>query len=272
LGAWLAGLGASGFVLAAGTDLIIQFWKPLAFFGLGGLVLGLAQWFALRRSARRAGWLLLIGVVSMATLILFPRDTISYPYEMLWALLTLALPGAISGLGLWLLLRFAQPVSERVIENAVPRTRIEAERPVLRKSLYAVVAVAAFFFLSWVYAASQLAMAKEGGVYPTVEAAVIGNAGTGWGGANVVSITDIHTGPNYRDGSQPYLQFGTAVIHYDRIPDGHSRLSSSIGSFYIHTREGWVLMSEGAIPEFVGWVMLLYNLEGAREFQAASSN
>lgn len=268
LGAWLAGLAASAVILTAGAELFVLFWKPLALFSAGGLVIGLGQWLALRRSARRAGWLVLINVVAMACLMIFPRDTITNTAEGLWALLTLALPGAVSGLGLWLLLRFAQPEREPVIEKIVPRTRIEAERPLLTKSLYVAVAVAAFFFLSWVYAASQLAMAKEGGVYPTVEAAIIGNHSTGWGGANVISITDIHTGPNYRDGSLPYVQFGTAVIHYDRIPDGLSRPRSSAGSFYIHTREGWVLMPEGAFPEYIGWAMMLYNLEGAREFQA----
>lgn len=268
LGAWLAGLAASAVIWTAGAELLVLFWKPLALFSAGGLVIGLGQWLALRRSAWRAGWLVLISVVAMASLMIFPRDTITNTAEGLWALVTLALPGAVSGLGLWLLLRFAQPEREPVIENAVQPTRISAERPLLTNFLYVAAAVAAFFFLSWVYAASQLAMAKEGGVYPTVEAAIIGNHSTGWGGVNVVSITDIHTGPNYRDGSLPYVQFGTAVIHYDRIPDGLSRPRSSAGSFYIHTREGWVLLEEGAFPEFVGWVMMLYNLEGAREYQA----
>ena len=27
--------------------------------------------------------------------------------------------------------------------------------------------------------------------------------------------------------------------------------------------EGWVHVSEGALPEFIGWVMALYGLEGA---------
>jgi len=271
LSAWLAGLAVSGVILTIGAELLVLFWKPLALFSAGGLVIGLGQSLALRRSARRAGWLVLISVVSMALLILFPRDTITNTSEGLWALLALALPGAVSGLGLWLLLRFAQPDRDRAIENALLRTRIDAKRPLLTKSLYVAVAVAVFFFLSWVYAASQLAMAKEGGVYPTVEAAVIGNAGTGWGGAKVVSVTDIHTGPNSPDGSLPHIQFGSAVIHYDRIPDGLSRPNSSIGSFYIHTRDGWVFMGEGAFPEFIGWAMELYNLEEVREFRAGNS-
>jgi hypothetical protein len=29
-------------------------------------------------------------------------------------------------------------------------------------------------------------------------------------------------------------------------------------------REGWVHVSEGAFPTFIGWVMELYNLEGVR--------
>jgi len=83
----------------------------------------------------------------------------------------------------------------------------------------------------------------------------------------VVSITNIQTSPNRRDGSQPYIWFGTATVKLDRVPAGLSRSSYFAGSYYIHTRAGWVFMGEGAFPEFVGWVMQLYNLEGARDYR-----
>lgn len=114
----------------------------------------------------------------------------------------------------------------------------------------------------WVYAVSQLALAKNNGVYPKVEEAIIANNSQGWGSAKVVRITNIYAGPNSRDGSQPYLWFGEATVYLDRIPQGGNRTQYSSGSFYMHVRGGWVHVPEGAFPGFIGWVMELYGLEG----------
>jgi hypothetical protein len=120
-----------------------------------------------------------------------------------------------------------------------------------------------FFVCSWVYAVSQLALAKNAGVYPTVEQAIIANNSQGWGDAEVVSIEGVRAGPNRPD-AQPHVWFGTAYVTLDKVPRGydsdHDHYMS--GSYYIHVKEGWVLVSEGAFPEFIGWVMELYNMEG----------
>jgi hypothetical protein len=50
----------------------------------------------------------------------------------------------------------------------------------------------------------------------------------------------------------------------DPVPQGHSRTQYSAGSFYLRVREGWVHVGEGAFPEFIGWVMSLYDMEGVR--------
>jgi hypothetical protein len=107
-----------------------------------------------------------------------------------------------------------------------------------------------------------LTLAKNNGVYPTVEDAIVARNSQGWGGAKVVKIADIHAGPNRSDGSQPYLWFGGATVYLDRIPQGGNRAQYSSGSYYMHVTEGWVLLPESSFPEFIGWVMELYGLEG----------
>ena len=271
LGAWLGGAAVCGVALASGVDVLGPAWILCLVLAAGGLVLGLSQWLALWRYTPRAGWLVLIDLVAFASLVLLPRVTITNTAGMVRALLFLALPGAISGLGLWLLLLLSRPEKVAANEIAVPRTRVPRRQAAARMVLGLVSAAAVFFFLIWAYAASQLSLAKDRGAYPTVEGAVIGYNNTGFGGARVVSITNIQTGLNRHNGSQPYVWFGTATVKLDRVPAGLSRSSYFAGSYYIHTREGWVFMGEGTFPEFIGWVMALYNLEGVNEFQAGNS-
>jgi len=271
LGAWLGGAAVCGIALASGVDVLGPGWILCLVLAAAGLVLGLAQWLALRRYAPRAGWLVLIDPVAFASLALLPRVSITNTAELVRALLFLALPGAISGLGLWLLLLLSRPEKSVASENAMPRVRVTGRKAAGRIALGLITATALFFFLIWAYAASQLSLAKDRGAYPTVEEAVIGYNNTGFGGARVVSITNIQSGPNRHNGSQPYVWFGTATVKLDSIPAGLSRSSYFAGSYYIHTREGWVFMGEGAFPEFVGWVMQLYNLEDARDFQTGNS-
>jgi len=103
------------------------------------------------------------------------------------------------------------------------------------------------FLCIWIYAASQLALAKNEGIYSTVEEAVVIKNSQGWGGAEVVRLEDVRASVNQHDGSQPHVWFGG-------------------GSYYLHVKEGWVLVPEGAFPEFIGWVMELYGMEGVDEW------
>ena len=120
-----------------------------------------------------------------------------------------------------------------------------------------------FFACCLVYAASQLAWAKNEGIYPTVEEAVIRRNSQGWGGARVVRIENVRAEPNSRN-AQPHVWFGTATVYMDRAPQGRTWDHYLAGSFYIHVREGWVHVPEEAFPEFIGWVMELFNMEGVR--------
>jgi hypothetical protein len=221
-----------------------------------GLTLGLAQWLYLRRFLPNAFWIIFIDILAAGS-ILLSGGTFTGPAD----LMILVLPGVISGAGLWLLLSRSHPgLPGQVRRDA----RVEKSRRfsrLARVGMAVVALVPLFFACSWVYAASQLALAKNAGIYPTVEEAIIGNNREGWGDASVVRIENIHAGPN-RQNVQPHVWFGGATVTLDRVPEGHTRDSFQSGSYYLRVQDGWILMPEGAMPEFIGWVMELYNMEG----------
>jgi hypothetical protein len=96
-----------------------------------------------------------------------------------------------------------------------------------------------------------------------VEQAIIGNNSQGFSGAEVVRIENIRAEPN-RPNAQPHVWFGYATVYLDKVPQGYNSDHDHYlsGNYYIHVQEGWVFVGEGAFPEFIGWVMELYNMEG----------
>jgi hypothetical protein len=235
-------------------------WSRTALFLPIGLALGLAQWSYLRRFLPKAAWIILIDGLAAGSILLAGQSFTSL-FELVGILI---LPGIITGVGLWLLLRQFQPRPRR--QEMVEAVKSKGRR--LPRMAWAGVgllaAVPLFFLCIWIYAISELTLAKNNGIYPTVEEAVVARNSQGWGGARVVKIENIHTGPNSWDGSQPEVWFGEATVTLDRVPQGWNRTQYFSGSFYIHVREGWVHVSEGAFPEFIGWVMELYGLEGVQ--------
>jgi len=258
-GIWIAGLAAWGYLLGKIITAAAVLWVLAAIMLVTGLSLGLAQWLSARRFLPNAQWIILIDLLACGSLLLFPPVISSY--TVLAALLVLTLPGIITGMGMLLLLK-----QSKIKFLPEARTRSVAPRHWLRRLAWTggvlVVLVPLFFVSIYVYATAQITLARNQGVYPTVEAAVIATNSHGYAGAQFVSVENIHTGPNYADGRQPFIWFGTATIKLDRIPPGHTRAEIGSGSYYVHVHDGWVFMSEGAFPEFVGWVMELYHLEG----------
>jgi hypothetical protein len=168
------------------------------------------------------------------------------------------------GAGTVLLLRQAQPKMPHPVRTEARRENERRLPRLARAGLGLAALVPLFFVCIWVYAASQLALAKNEGIHPTVEEAVIASNSQGWGGAEVVRIENVHAGPNRRDGVQPHVWFGGATVYLDQVPQGGRRDWYLAGSYYIHVKEGWVFVGEGAFPEFIGWVMELYNMEGVQ--------
>ncbi len=258
LGILLGGLAAGLVFVSAGA----RSWEPLEILaGLllpAGLALGLAQWLYLRRFLPHAAWIIPIDVLAAASIIQ-AGQTITHPLE----LLVFTLPGLITGLGLWALLNRPGTAASRQVPEAQKREK--GRLPLLARLGLAGAALAALFFAcTWTYTVSQLALAKSRGVYPSVEEAVIELHSQGFGGARVVRIENVRAGPNWTD-ARPHVWFGSATVYFDRVPEGLRRDFYNGGSYYIRVREGWVLVPEGSFPEFIGWAMELFNLEGVQQ-------
>jgi hypothetical protein len=266
-GWWFAATGGGLLLggLAAGISMVSipalsrgQIWNIAVLLLIAGLALGLMQWLCLRRFLPNAMWIILIDALAAGSILLAGQSFTSV-VELVEILI---LPGIITGVGLWLLLRQSKPglVRQGPVEGSKSKKRRFPRLAWVGLGLAASVPLC--FLWIWISATSTLALAKSNGIYATVEEAVIAQANQGWGGAEVIRVENVHAGPNRRDGSQPYVWFGGATVYLDRVPEGGHRTIYSTGSYYIHVREGWVFVPEGAFPEFIGWVMELYGLEG----------
>jgi hypothetical protein len=256
-GVFIGGLiGLIGTTVFSNVDLFPE-WGLVVMFLPIGIVLGLAQWFVLRQILSNAFWIIVIDVAANCSLLLF-GGSISNLVEIVIVPL---FPGLITGLGFWLLLKEPQSGSTRDTADITKGMGPRASR--FTWIGYGLVALVPMFFLcTWLYATSQLALAKNEGVYASVEEAVIAKNSQGWGGAEVLSVEDVVAGPNRRDGSQPHVWFGGATVYLDRVPQGWDRQQFSSGSYFIRVEKGWVHVPEGALPVVIGWIMEFYGLEG----------
>lgn len=227
-----------------------------------GLILGLAQWPLLHRQIAKAYWLLpLDGIAAISLLPI--RIPVDYSFLLIF------LPGMITGIGIWLLLRYSaakEPLPAQA--TTIPRVTSNLWR---RAAIGLAAAGALFLGGLWVNATILLENAKAEGAFPTLEEAIISINSRGWEeqGIKMISVNVINTSPAVVNGKQQHARWGCAEIRLDRIPPGHRQSLIQYCTQYIHTRDGWVRMGE-SIGSFVARVMELYNLEGLREFQAGS--
>ena len=255
---WLVG----GLVIAAEVTLSNSLGLPaMLSFALGavsiGAIIGGAQMLFLRRIMPNAGWWLAINVLAFSSLLLVGRSATSF----IELIVVLSLPGLITGVGMRALI-IRMP--ERSGEAAVSTQRWGRSLPRWSRLIFTGLSLVLLFFLgTWVYAKSHLALAKTRGIYNSPEEAVLERTSSGWGGAEVIRIENVYAGPNFHDGSLPHVWFGGADVYLDRIPDGGRWDYYNPGSYYLRVEEGWVHVPEGALPEYIGWVMELYGLEGA---------
>jgi hypothetical protein len=255
---WLVG----GLVIAAEVTISNSLGLPtMLAFALGavsiGAIIGGAQMLFLRRIMPNAGWWLAINVLAFSSLLLVGRSATSF----IELIVVLSLPGLITGVGMRALI-IRMP--ERSGEAAVSTQRWGRSLPRWSRLIFTGLSLILLFFLgTWVYAKSHLALAKTRGIYNSPEEAVLERTSSGWGGAEVIRIENVYAGPNFHDGSLPHVWFGGADVYLDRIPDGGRWDYYNPGSYYLRVEEGWVHVPEGALPEYIGWVMELYGLEGA---------
>jgi hypothetical protein len=119
---------------------------------------------------------------------------------------------------------------------------------------------------SWIYTNSQLQAARRNGVFPSAEEGMLSLTSEGYLEPREIKI--IYAGPNSfnREGA-PHVWFVVACVWAEKRVDG-SQVGNGTndfdfpGSYFLHARDGWVLMPEGAFPEFVGFWMKVFGLAG----------
>jgi hypothetical protein len=264
LGLGLGGILAAVFRVADVLAMEARFARYALVFLAIGLVLGLLQWLFLRRSLHHAFWLVPVNLLAAASLL-----PIRMPID--WTLSLVLLPGIISGVGIWILLRQESAVHPQIAHAQPTRQAIPWPRRLVRVGLPLAIVAAVFFAGVWINASAMLLDAKASGAYPTLEEAITQHASQGWEeqGAKILSLSVESVSPAVVNGVRQHVRWGCATIQLDRIPARHRHSAFPICTQYIHTREGWVMMGEGLSP-FVGWAMELYNLEGLREFRTGN--
>lgn len=116
------------------------------------------------------------------------------------------------------------------------------------------------------YPLAALNAASRGGVYARPEDHITAIAGREYCDAAQVVIE--HAGPEAGDGSNPHVWFVQWKIYArSHAPCGSGRpmvyqTYDQGGYFYLNTRAGWVWMSEGSFPTYIGWWMKVFNLAG----------
>jgi len=104
------------------------------------------------------------------------------------------------------------------------------------------------------------------GVHETPEEGMRALAEKSW--IDVEKIDIEYAGPNSFDGSNPHVWFVVVKVWAAQRADGKpigSHGYGGAGCFFLHTKEGWVHVPEGAFPEFVGFGMKLFGLSPTAE-------
>jgi len=121
-----------------------------------------------------------------------------------------------------------------------------------------------FVATSWVYTVGHLELARRQGVYASPDEGMRQLIDRGYRG---IQKTEIYSSTNSFDGSDPHVWFVMAKVWAEQRSDGSSLGSSpdhfdAPGLFFLHEKDGWVFMPEGAFPEFIGYWMKIFHLAG----------
>ena len=133
----------------------------------------------------------------------------------------------------------------------------------LRRLLVALGISSAFVVLAWIYTAVQLNNARAKGVYDTPEQGMQALAEKYYTADREVKI--LYAGTNSLNGSNPHVWYVIAEVRATARADGSELGSNGCdapGSFFLQTKEGWVHVSEGAFPTFMGFWMKVFDWAG----------
>ena len=137
----------------------------------------------------------------------------------------------------------------------------------LRSGSFAVlVFVAAFVFVfwSWHFTTSRLEAARSTGIFPSPAEGMLTLIHSGWTGIQEVQIFDVQENA---PGGGPHVWFVSACIWAESRTDGSTpgfptHDYAPVGSYFVNTHEGWILMPETSSPLFVGFWMNIFGLAG----------
>ena len=116
---------------------------------------------------------------------------------------------------------------------------------------------------AWIYTSVQLASARSKGVYSSPEEGMQAIIDKGYTADHKVKI--LHAGTNSFDGSRPHVWYVIAEVRASARADGSALSSNGCdgpGLFFLQTKEGWVHVSEGAFPGFIGFWMKAFGIAG----------
>lgn len=116
---------------------------------------------------------------------------------------------------------------------------------------------------SWGYTTVVIANASRKGVYPTAEQGMIAMLDKSYSPDRQIKI--LYAGTNSFDGSTPHVWYVIAEVHASSRADGSELNKNGCdapGSFFLQTKEGWVHVSEGAFPVYIGMWMKIFGVAG----------
>ena len=133
----------------------------------------------------------------------------------------------------------------------------------VRWSLIAVGVVIVFVVFARFYTSFMLERATAKGVYASPEAGMQALANQYYAPDRQVKI--VYAGTNSFNGSEPYIWYVIAEVrasaHADGTPVGADGCEAP-GSFFLQTRDGWVHVTEAAMPRFIGYWMNVFGWAG----------
>ena len=138
----------------------------------------------------------------------------------------------------------------------------------LRVALFAICIVAVtlgFMFWSWTYTTSRINSARSTGIFSSPSEGMRSLVDSGWIGIEEVRI--VRSVPEIALGRSSHIWFVIACVwaesHADGSPVGSSTHDFDYpGSYFVDTRDGWLLMPEASRPLFVGFWMKIFGLAG----------
>lgn len=139
--------------------------------------------------------------------------------------------------------------------------------PVLKKVLLAVFLFVAFNLFvaacSINYTLDALKWTRREGLYASPQEGIEARAARYFRGLQRIEYE--YYGTNSFDGSDPHVWYVIYTIYADSLVNGSPLYHGGYqraGSFYLHTRDGWVQMPEGMFPTFIGFWMKVIGLDG----------